>query len=335
MSENDRWTLVRATPFVVVPDNATPLHIPHRSRHVAPGAWSDYPRPVPPAWRALAARRGFRIDRRVRDRYHLALECRACGAQTAVKVAALRDAAVRCGGCAAYERMKTAHDAGLKFLRRDPVSRSYGYFRAPCGHTVRRQFELIQRVRDGTTGIRCAVCLEERERQEAQAHGWARVGPDPDGNPNYRLYRHPCGNVQRVARVNMRHGQCDCAQCGESWSSKPSIIYLARISLPWLAGDVVKFGYSANPHKRFKHQLDLPKTARVRFLRLLDMLSGHAACRAEKAANARLARDHPDLVVPYERYQGLINVRSEIYWPDLIPVIRDEMDRISGQDPAR
>jgi hypothetical protein len=98
---------------------------------------------------------------------------------------------------------------------------------------------------------------------------------------------------------------------------------------------VVKLGYSARPDKRFKHQLGLPKSARVRFLQLLEMPSGHAACAAEKAANARLARDFPDLVVPQTIYHGLINVRSEIYWPGLRPVIEAELDRIIGQTSAR
>lgn len=335
MSYKTLRTHVRATPCVVVPGKSDPLHIPHRSRHVPPSAWCDYDRSVPPAWAELAAHRGFRIDRRVRDRYHLALECLSCGAQTAVKIAALRDAAVRCGGCAADARARAAQDADLTLLRRDPVARHYGYFRAPCGHTVRRQFELVRRVRDGKTGLRCAVCRVMREQYEARANGWYRIGPDTAGNASYRLYQHPCGHVQRIARVNMQHGQCDCARCGESWSSKPSVIYLARISLPGLEGDVVKFGYSANPRKRFKHQLGLPTSAGVRFLRLLEMPSGHAACAAEKGANARLARDFPDLVVPQAIYHGLINVRSEIYWPTLIPVIEAELDRISGQTHAR
>ena len=49
MSDKTSRTVVRATPCVVVPDNATPLYIPHRSRHVPPSAWCDYPRPIPPA----------------------------------------------------------------------------------------------------------------------------------------------------------------------------------------------------------------------------------------------------------------------------------------------
>jgi hypothetical protein len=200
---------------------------------------------------------------------------------------------------------------------------------------LRRQCELIRRVRDGKTGIKCEVCIVAREQREARAHGWDRVGPDPAGNPDHRLYRHRCGNVQRIARINMRHGQCDCARCGESWSSKPSVIYLARLSLPGLDSDVVKLGYSARPAKRFKHQLGLPRSACVRFLRLLEMPSGHAACAAEKAANARLARDFTDLVVPQTLYHGLINVRSEIYWPGLRPVIEAALDRISGQTSAR
>ena len=150
MSDKNCRTDVRATSAVVVPDNGPKLHIPHSSRHVPPSEWCDYPRPIPPVWADVAARRGFRIDRRVRDRYHLALACLSCGAHTAVKVAALRDAAVRCGGCAADARAKAAQDAGLTFIRRDPSSRHYGYFRAPCpAHRYRDRDDRCRDRRDG------------------------------------------------------------------------------------------------------------------------------------------------------------------------------------------
>lgn len=322
---------VRNAPFVVIKDKSNPLYIPHRSRNVAPGAWSDYPRSIPDHWHDLARAKGFRIDRRVRDRGHLALQCLTCGAHTAVKIAALRTSAVRCGGCAARLRDANAQGADLVFLRRDENDHHYGVFRAACGHEVRRQFALIERVRAGETGIRCGACLVAREEAEARGNGWQRIGTDPQGNPNYRLYRHACGHEQRIARINMRHGQCDCASCGESWSSKPSTIYLARIVLPEVGLEVLKFGYSANPKRRFRHQLGLSPSARVTLIRLLDMPTGHAACSEEKAANARLARDYPDSVVPHALYASLINVRSEIYTPDLLPRIQREMDAIEAR----
>lgn len=326
---------IRNVPFIVIPDKSAPLHIPHRSRNVAAEAWSDYPREIPEHWHELARGKGFRIDRRVRDRNHLALECLNCGSHTAVKIAALRSSAVRCGGCAARLRDANAQDAALVFLRRDENDHHYGVFRASCGHEVRRQFALIERVRAGETGIRCGVCLVAREEAEARANGWARLGADPKGNPSYRLYRHKCGHEQRIARANMRHRQCDCSGCGESWSSKPSTIYLARIVLPEAGLEVLKFGYSANPKRRFKHQLGLSTSARVTMLRLLGMPTGHAACAAEKAANARLARDYPDSVVPHALYADRINISSEIYTPDLLRRIEREMDDIAARIPLR
>ncbi|CUX83284.1 MAG: hypothetical protein HLUCCA05_13475 [Roseibaca calidilacus] len=311
--------------------NQSRLWVSHRSRHVPSCGWSDYDGPIAPDWHRMADEKGFRIVGRIRDRFHLTLECRACGAHTAVKLFALRDSRPRCGGCAAIKRQNAADGAKLVFLRRDPQHHKYGVFRAPCGHDVRRQFGFVEKVRKGEADVKCRVCLIETEKAEALAQGWERVGPDPDGKANYRLYRHRCGHHQRVARVNMRNGQCDCAACGESWSSKPSVIYLARIQLSSANLDVVKLGYSANPKRRFRHQLGLSKLAKVTFLRLLPMPTGHDACAAEKQANASLVRDFPDGVVPIATYSAHINVVSEIYRPALIREITTLMDQIKAR----
>ena len=118
--------------------------------------------------------------------------------------------------------------AGVTFLGPDPDRRGYGRFRAPCGHVLQRQFELIERVAKGATGLRCETCHAEREASEARRFGWERLGHCPSGRPNYRLYRHTCGHVQRVAQANMLWGQCDCAGCGLGWNAKPSFLYLLR-----------------------------------------------------------------------------------------------------------
>ncbi|MGN7871662.1 hypothetical protein [Paracoccus sp. 22332] len=78
--------------------------------------------------------------------------------------------------------------------------------------------------------------------------------------------------------------------------------------------DLLKLGYSANPQKRQRHQLGLPKTAQVTLLRNIAMPTGHAACAAEKRLHARLRRQHPEAVVPPQDYRGILNVVSEV-WP--------------------
>ncbi|SIN99259.1 hypothetical protein SAMN05444722_0038 [Rhodovulum sp. ES.010] len=308
------------------------LHVPRRSGHVPAETWAvPYNGPIPDHWQKIARAKGFHILARVRDRYHLALECRVCGAVTAQKIFTLRTAQPACAGCAENGRRTTAQEAGLVYLGRDPEDRHYGRYRIPeCGHEVRRQFEIIERAAAGETAIRCETCLQAREEDEARRQGWTRLGPDPLGNPSYRLYRHDaCGHEQRVAVANMYWGQCDCAICGESWTAKASTIYLARIALPRTGRTVLKLGYSAHPEKRFRHQLGLPEDAQVTFLRLLAMPTGHAACAAEKRAHAELGRRFPQAVIPPKLYAGQINVVTEIYAPWLLSEIERVLNRIA------
>lgn len=311
------------------------LHIHRRSQHHDPKVWQvRYPGQPLPEWEDIARSKGFRIHARVRDKNHLALECLSCGGLTAQRVFALRTARIRCEDCASQKRSTLADTIGLEFIERDPADHQYAFYRAACGHRIRRQREFIDRVADGVCQVRCEICLQDKERAEAEARGWEWQGPDPDGNDNYRLYRHSCGHDQRIARVNMKFGQCDCAGCGESWSSKPSFLYLFRIRIPDKGLDCVKFGYSGRPDKRLRHQLSLPKSAKSDVLRTVAIKTGHAACRLEKSAHARLRRRFPECVVSPERYVGLINVSSEIYSPALLPKLQRLLDDIEQQQSA-
>ncbi|MBY6201054.1 hypothetical protein KUV65_06755 [Maritalea mobilis] len=318
------------TLMIQPPDHDTPLFVPPRSRHVELADWVTLSDPIPETWLEAACAKGFTIDRRIRDRYHVVLTCKSCGAQTVAKAYTLMSGQPRCGGCALQTIEAKAEAAGLTFLRRDPDHHAYGIYRASCGHELRRQYKLVDRAAAGKTGIRCGTCLAALEDEEACRQGWERVGPDPEGDPNYRLYRHGCGHEQRIARTNMHWGQCDCASCGSGWSARPSQIYLAQISLPETGLRVVKLGYSGNPEKRFRHQLGLPPSAEVEILRLLPMPTGHDACAAERRANTALVRAHPDAVIQPEVYAGQINVVSEIYCPSILPRIHGLMDEIAA-----
>lgn len=292
--------------------------------------------PIRPHWQSMALAKGFEIIGRVRDRYHLHLRCGDCAGTHVSKLFVLMSARPLCPHCLAERRRATAEAAGVTFLRQDPEASLYGIYRADCGHVLRRQFEIVDRAARGETGLRCGICLIQREEAEALRYGWQRLGNDADAKAegrHYRLYRHHCGHVQSIAPVNVKWGQCDCAACGESWSSRPSFIYLFDIRLP-ADGNApprhyLKLGYSGHPVKRHRHQLGLPADAEVDVLRVVSMPTGHAACGAETAAHARLARAHPEAVVPATELAGRVTVKSEIYRPHLRLVLEAEMDCIA------
>src|SRR3989338_692416 len=267
--------------------------------------WVDFRGTVPEIWKAMARDKGFRIHRRVRDRLHLALECCICGSLTAHKVYTLRTAQPRCGGCAEADLIAQARKAGLVLLRRDQRDRHYALYRGKCGHVLKRQFELVNRVANGLTDVKCRRCLIEREQEEARKQGWERVRRDRSGNPSYREYRHPCGQVQRIARGNLQWGQCDCAR------------------------------YSKHPVKRWRHQLKLPKSAQVDVIRVISMPTGHDASGTERAAHAALMREHPDFVVPNHIFADVLNVVSEVYWPAAEGVIQGLLDGIEARYPTK
>lgn len=293
-----------------------------------PADLSPHPGPLHARWAEAAYQKGFDLMARVQDRYHLALRCRQCGAVNMTKLYVLMNNQPLCRSCLETARAERATAAGLSYLGPDPDHPQYGLFRAACGHSLRRQFEIINRVADGQIGLRCERCFAQKEQQIAARHGWTRIGPDPRGNPNYHLYRHnACGHDQRIARANLQWGQCDCAGCGETWTAKPSNIYLFEIRYNGL--HLLKLGYSANPLKRQKHQLGLPCKAHVTLLRSIAMPTGHAACATEKRLHARLRRQHPDAVVPPNDYRGVLNVVSEVYHPWLRPELERRLNRIA------
>lgn len=146
--------------------------------------------PILPEWQAEARAKGFSIAARVVDRLHLALRCGRCGCVSLSRVFTLRTARPLCPACLAAARSAAAQAAGVRFLRPDPDDTRYGFYTLPCWHEARRQFGLIARAADGETGLRCDTCHARSLEAEAAARGWSLVGPDPTGNPNYRLYAH-------------------------------------------------------------------------------------------------------------------------------------------------
>lgn len=291
--------------------------------------------PLPPHWSMIARSKGYEIAARVRDHLHLALRCTRCDTVSLARVFTLRTAQPLCPTCLRTERAHAAADAGAEFRRRDPEDTRYAFYGLPCGHEVRRQFGLIARAAAGETGLRCDICHAQRLDEEAEQQGWSLHGPDPEGDPRYRLYAHAagsCGHVQRIARANMISGRVNCARCGEGWAKAESAIYLMRFELPDLR-PVMKLGFSRNPGSRLDHQLKGQRDLAATLLRVVPMASGRLALRTERRMHAELRATYPEAVVPPSAYRGLIRVGSEVYAAGLQPVIEAMLDRVAAQHP--
>lgn len=294
-----------------------------------------YPGAIHAHWQTTARDKGFTITGRIRDRYHLALRCHACGHHHSSRIYTLMTTQPQCPACLLGRLERDAHAAGLTHLRRDPAHRHYSLYRATCGHMVRRQHEMVKRIATGSTDLRCETCHAATETQEARRRGWMLIGPDPDGDPNYRLYTHAdgCGALQRIARANMQTGRFTCATCGEGWTASRSYLYAMSFTLA-TGRELVKLGYSRDPESRLRHQLCMDRDMPCEILRIVPMVTGQLAIRTEKALHARLRHAHPDAVVDPASYRGSIRVRSEIYDAALTPLILSMLDEIERKAAA-
>lgn len=278
--------------------------------------------PIPTEWHSIALEKGYDLVARIRDHHHLALRCRACGALKRIKYYHLPIDRSNCQSCQDRSWRESAQTAGANLIRRCTRSHRYVWLRLPCGHEIRRQMGLVRRVARGEVAFRCNTCHRTREQQEAQVRDWTLIGPDPKGEPNYRLYAHSCGHQQRVARANMQSGRFGCAGCGEAWTAAPNGVYLMRFTLP-NSRVLIKLGMSRDVDSRLHYQLLRHDDVEAEILDYLPMSTGLRAWRLEKGIHAILLRRCPEYVVPREVFERYLKVKSEIYEPVLDSFLRN------------
>ena len=293
-----------------------------------------WPGPIHPQWHTAAAEKGYRVLARVKNKDNLALECKECQGTFVCRHSVLMAFQPQCPNCKEKRWRETGRRAGLEMLRRDPDHRKYAFYRLTCGHEVRRQFEIVERMARGETNVRCGICLHAREQAEAALAGWELIGPDPNGNDDYRLYRHAegCGESCRVSTGNMKTQRFQCPSCGKGRSNEPSSIYFAEIDIG--EETVLKLGYSNNTYSRFEYQLFVQKVLPYRILAEVHFATGRAALRAEKKIHKRLIERFPDGVVPHAVYRQHLKVKSEIYWPELRDAIFAELAEVEERVSA-
>ncbi|WP_299416224.1 GIY-YIG nuclease family protein [uncultured Sulfitobacter sp.] len=297
---------------------------------------ADFPFPIhtgaiKPKWAEEAQKKGYNILARIVDRMHLALQCKLCGGISKVRHYTLTSANPLCSHCIEQVWQVDAVAAGLEFIKRDPARRNYAFYRMPCGHEISRQFELIKRVAAGETGLRCETCRAAMEVSEAAALGWDLIGPDSEGDPNYRIFQHAeCGHTQRIARANIQTQRFSCGGCGIDWPAAPSFIYLMRF-ISATGRELIKAGFSRNPTSRMHHQLVVGQEMPCEILRTVAVPTGRQALCIEKGLHKMLQLNHPECIVDPASYRGQIRVASEIYDASLTPTILGHLDDIEAE----
>jgi hypothetical protein len=287
--------------------------------------------PIHPHWQAAAVAKGFKIEARVADRYHLALCCDECDGLTKTRLSVLMSAQPICAPCLAAKHAEAARMAGLKFLGRDASDRHYAFYQAKCGHTMSRQFALIERAAAGEAGVRCEECLHAKHASEAEEQGWTLVGADPANRTSYRLYQHQkCGADQSIAVGNMNTGRFDCSHCGETWSAAKSNIYMMRFDLA-CGETVLKLGYSRNPNSRLRHQLQTGPRRDGELLRAIAVSSGRTAIIEEKAMHKRLRTELGHTLVSPVRFTDQLKVKSEIYTLEALDLMTSLLDDLASR----
>ncbi len=288
----------------------------------------------PDHWYKAAEAKGFSLIGRAVDRLHVVLGCKSCGTPTLKRISVVLGHNPECPHCIRIRRQTAAAAVGATLCDPDPEhDRHYGLYMLACGHQDRRQHSRVEAAAAGGHKLSCRICLRERHAAEADIHGWQLLGAAQRSNKSYRRYEHLCGHQQDVAVANMRTGDIDCAGCGESWSSKPSKIYLMAFTLP--EAPVLKLGFSSNPEYRLRQVQENPEVTKGTLLRETPVETGHRAICVEKALHSHIATHRPDLIVPPNLFQAHMRTTSEIYHRHAKTYISALLDAVAtGWEPG-
>lgn len=173
-----------------------------------------------------------------------------CGHLQEISLHKMRIGGFKCSRCLKIKLNEEAVIQGCILLGvgSDRWSKNY---KLSCGH---EQSVRSSEMRIG--GFKCKTCLNIKHHDEANAQGATIIGSG--SNNKYYTYKLSCDHAQEVRIDNMRIGRFTCHTCQETCHTKPSYVYLLKISKgkkQWL-----KLGYSKNVDNR-SSEYGLPKAA--------------------------------------------------------------------------
>jgi hypothetical protein len=207
----------------------------------------------------------------------------ACGHRQVVQTSKTRVGQFACQPCSdAKLRGEADADGRVKWLRQ--TRRSYGLFRfVQCGHEQEIQ---NSHVRQGK--LKCCACQKQKFQNEVDERVvWLR-----QTRRAYGLFRFvQCGHEQEIRNEKAKLGIFACQQCGETWATKPSNVYVHLIRHSGI--EVIKVGVAQD----IRHRADgygLPPDAEVITLRVWPFATGLLAKQAETNVKTRFASSRVD-----------------------------------------
>lgn len=194
----------------------------------------------------------------------------ACGHTQQFAMGTMRNEPVRCMNCWIEKSKNEAIMQGWVWVEYKGSGKAL--YQHHCGNF---QEHHMSNMRDGSP--QCQHCWVEKTRNEAKVLGWEWV---KQTGVHHSLYRHSCGNTQEMWMGNVRRGAGMCHACEESWATKPSNMYLLRITIQ--NGPVfLKLGIARNVSVRITNY-GLPEGASVVILHTIAYAKGKDAVKHEK-----------------------------------------------------
>lgn len=224
-----------------------------------------------------------------------------CGHEQYCRMNNVRVGKVHCGECVLTKFKSEARLVGWQWLEQSSVKGYCLYRHNDCGHVQQNQ---MGHMRLGN--VRCDRCQSTKLREEAETQGWTHIGQI---DRRYGNYRHvSCGHQQQHASCNMRLGNVVCHGCGESWVTKPSNMYLLRISVDDVC--FLKLGIARDVGVR-SGRYGLPERANIEIVRTIAYETGKEAYGQEMRIH-KTVTDHP-AVTRYNASRFMVNGFTECY----------------------
>lgn len=222
---------------------------------------------------------------------------------------------ILCSECLTEERYKVASVNNYEILH---VSGKRSKIRFNlCGHT--KDLLSAQLLKGNAV---CRECLEEEYQASISPHGLVTLsGSYRVLAGTYRKFRLPCGHSKQLRIDHARDGVWTCDECGDGYLTKPSNVYLLKLThadKEWL-----KVGFAQNVSVRISNYILTPGVS-VEVLDTVQFITGKSAKNNEMAIHRKYKHSR---IKKVEMKYYMENGHSECYPVDMLNILREEINR--------
>jgi len=231
-----------------------------------------------------------------------------------------------CLACYEEKLFTDAEKIGMTYL--GAALHSKGVFRHymfnSCGHKRDVNAACV-----GRGAVVCQDCVVDKYKSEAKAVGLTYNGAATDRPDIKRNYIMECGHTKDIRMSHVRDGSWTCTDCGNTHYTKPSKVYLLKITSPefsWL-----KLGYAKDIDIR-SSSYGLPKGSVVDTLFFMDVITGLAAMHIEKKLHYEFKqfRINAKTMKKYHKYNGFTECYNTNIQNDLVQALNNILKENNG-----